>query len=71
MEPRVITSKSQYEQYLGEIDHLMSGDPASGSDEGKLLRTLVILVKEFENDNFKFSKPDPIEAIKFKMEERG
>ena len=71
MEPRIITNKDQYDLYMAEIDRLISKDPKADSEDGKLLRTLALLVSDYENQNFTFSKPTAIEAIKFVMEEKG
>lgn len=71
MEPCVIHNKSQYEVALNEIDGLIALDPESGTPEGDRLDLLALLIETYENEHFKFRRPGPIEAIKFRMEEQG
>ena len=71
MEPRVIHDENQYETALKEIDGLVALDPESGTPEGDRLDLLALLIETYENEHFKFRRPGPIEAIKFRMEEQG
>ncbi len=71
MEPRVIHDENQYETALKEIDGLVVLDPESGTPEGDRLDLLALLIETYENEHFKFRRPGPLEAIKFRMEEQG
>lgn len=71
MEPRVINNKGQHETALNEIDGLIALDPEPGTPEGDRLELLALLIDTYENEHFKFRRPGPIEAIKFRMEEQG
>jgi HTH-type transcriptional regulator/antitoxin HigA len=42
-----------------------------GHSEGDELEVLGILIDRYENENFPIDLPDPIEAIKFRMEQMG
>jgi HTH-type transcriptional regulator/antitoxin HigA len=42
-----------------------------GTPEGDELELLGILIDQYENEHFPISLPDPIEAIKFRMEQMG
>jgi len=71
MEIRVIKNKAQHEEYLAEIRSLIPLDPEPESKEGKRLELLAALVESYEKEHFPIDKPDPIEAIKFRMEQQG
>jgi HTH-type transcriptional regulator / antitoxin HigA len=45
-------------------------DAKRGTPEGDELEILGILIDQYENENFPIDLPDPIEAIKFRMEQR-
>ena len=71
IEPKIIKTEEQYKAYLAEVDRLAADDPAPGSPDGDRLELLAKLVEDYEKERFKFARPDPIEAILFRMEERG
>jgi len=71
MEPRIIHDENQYEAALNELDGLIAVDPEPGTPEGDRLDLLALLVETYENKRFKFRRPGPIEAIKFRMDEQG
>jgi HTH-type transcriptional regulator / antitoxin HigA len=71
MEPRVIKTDSEYRAYLAEVERLVRLDPTADSSEGQRLELLALLVEQFEQRKFPFEKPDPIEAILFRMNEQG
>ena len=64
-----IKDKIQYNQYLKIIDSLV--DCEENSPEEEVLELVSILVEDYENKHFPIEAPDPIEAIKIKMEEEG
>ena len=49
----------------------MQKDLKPGSKESDELEILSILVEKYEDENYKIDLPDPIEAIKFRMEALG
>ena len=69
MDIKPIRSDSDYRATLREIEGLMLA--AAGSTEGDRLDLLVTLVEAWERDHFPIDLPDPIEAIKFAMEQQG
>jgi HTH-type transcriptional regulator/antitoxin HigA len=71
MEPRIIKTEKQYRAYLEEVARLAAEDPAPGSADGDRLELLAKLVEDYEKERFRFERPDPIEAILFRMEEQG
>lgn len=66
-----IKTKKQHESALQRIYDLMQKGIKKGSDEGDELEVLSILVENYEEENLKIDAPDPIEAIKFRMESLG
>ena len=64
-----IRSKGDYEVAMAEIDRLWGA--RSGTPEGDRLDILATLVDAYENEHYPMDPPDPIEAIKFRMEQRG
>jgi HTH-type transcriptional regulator/antitoxin HigA len=64
-----IKTREQYQHYLGIIDSLV--DCPELSPEEEVLELVSILVEEYEEKHFPIEAPDPIDAIKIKMEEEG
>lgn len=64
-----IRSEADYEAALAEIDRLW--EAAEGTPESDRLDVLATLVEAFEDENYPTDPPDPIEAIKFRMEQQG
>lgn len=56
---------------LDEVAKLMELDPELGTPEGDKLDILVTLIEAYERKNFPIGLPDPIEAIKFRMDQSG
>ena len=69
MEIRPIKTEADYEATLKEIEGLMSAD--AGSPEGDRLDVLVTLVEAYEREHYPIGFPDPLAAIKFRMEQQG
>lgn len=71
MEPRIIKSAELYRTYLAEVERLVTEDPLPGTVEGDRLELLAKLVEDYERERFKFDRPDPVDAIAFRMKEQG
>lgn len=69
MTPKIIKNEIAYETALCRIDELMDTDP--DTPEGDELELLVTLVELYEKKAYPIDLPDPIEAIKFRMEQMG
>ena len=67
MEIKPIRTKTDYRAALKEIETLMSA--RAGSPEGERLDIMVTLVEAYEKKHYPFDLPDPVEAIKFRMEQ--
>ncbi len=70
MEIRPIHTPADHRAALREISHLVDPHPARGTAEGDP-GDLGNLVEAYEARHVPVGKPDPIEAIKFRMEQAG
>jgi HTH-type transcriptional regulator/antitoxin HigA len=68
-ELKPISSEKTYREYLGIIDSLV--DCSENSPEEELLELGSILVENYESRHYPIEAPDPLEAIKIRMEEQG
>ena len=66
---RLIKNEEDYEKALSRIEQLMDAKP--GTAEMDELELLTALVEMYEERHFPISWPDPIDAIKFRMEQLG
>jgi HTH-type transcriptional regulator/antitoxin HigA len=71
MDIRPIHTEADYKATLKEVSALMASDPDLGTPEGDRLDVLVTLVQAYEAKHFPISPPDPVEAIRFRMEQSG
>lgn len=67
----IIQTKREYDRALDRIEELSVNPPSPKSSEGKELMLLGFLVSAYEETNFPIQYPDPIEAIKVRMEDLG
>jgi HTH-type transcriptional regulator/antitoxin HigA len=71
MELKIIKTKKQYEQYLDWVDVQFNNKVKFNSPQGEKLQVALLLIKQYEDANYPIPLPDPIDAIKFKMDELG
>ena len=71
MDIRPIHTAADYKATLKEISVMMDSDPDLGTPEGDRLDILATLVQAYEAKHTPISAPDPIEAIKFRMDQSG
>ena len=69
MEIKPIKTESDYRVVLNEIETLMMAK--ADTPEGERLDILVTLVEAYERKHYALDLPDPIEAIKFCMDQKG
>ena len=69
MKIKVIKTKKDYEDTLMRIEALFNAK--ANTSDGDLLDVLVTLVEAYERKHFEIAPPDPIEAIKFRMDQLG
>ena len=71
MDIRPIHTEADYKATLKEISALMESDPDLGTPEGDRLDILATLVQAYEAKHVPITAPDPVEAIKFRMDQSG
>ena len=69
MNIKPIKTKADYRAALKDIEGLMAA--RANTPEGERLDVLVTLVEAYERKHYPMELPDPIEAIKFRMESLG
>ena len=69
MDIKPIKTKADYKAALEEIESLMRAKPDTPA--GDRLDVLVTLVEAYETKHYPMELPDPVEAIKFTMEQKG
>jgi HTH-type transcriptional regulator / antitoxin HigA len=69
MKPKILKSDDEYQTALARVESLMDAKPGSAQEEELELWSL--LVERYEQEYFPIDIPDPIEAIKFRMEQEG
>jgi HTH-type transcriptional regulator/antitoxin HigA len=71
MDIHPIRTKADHRAALRQISALMETDPEPGTPEGDRLDILATLVQAYEARHFPIGAPDPVEAIRFRMEQSG
>lgn len=71
MDIRPIRTEADYKATLKEVARLMESDPELGTPDGDRLDVLATLVQAYEAKHHAIDPPDPIGAIKFRMEQAG
>jgi HTH-type transcriptional regulator/antitoxin HigA len=69
MQLKPIKTKADHEEALKEIERLWGAE--EGTAEGDRLDIFITLVEAYEEAHFLMDMPDPIEAIKFRLEQQG
>lgn len=69
--PRIIKTDEQHRSFLAEVEKLAKLDPDPESVPGLRLELLAKLVEDYEKVHFSVAKPDPLDAIRFRMEQQG
>lgn len=69
MKPKVIKTEAEHAEALARIEEIYDAKP--GTPEGDEFELLVTLVEMYEEKAFPIGLPDPVEAIKFRMEQQG
>jgi HTH-type transcriptional regulator / antitoxin HigA len=69
MQVKPIRNKQDYKEALQRIERLWGAAP--GTADGDVLDVLITLVEAYEREHFPIDLPDPVEAIKFRLEQQG
>lgn len=69
MKIKPIRNEADYQNALERLEVIF--DAKRGTEEGDELEILAMVIDSYENENFPIEMPDPISAIKFRMEQLG
>jgi HTH-type transcriptional regulator/antitoxin HigA len=69
MKPKVIKTQADYQAALAHLATLMNAQPGTRQEEE--LELFAVLLENYEREHFPIGLPDPVEAIKFRMEQQG
>ncbi|MHC1479621.1 ImmA/IrrE family metallo-endopeptidase [Frateuria aurantia] len=70
-QPKVIRTREQYDAYLAEVQSLMAKGASLNTNDSDKLELLTVLLEAYENTKYPVESPDPIDAILFRMGEKG
>lgn len=68
---KIIRNESDYEHALKRIDELVDIDPEENTPEAEEMDLLALLINKYEDEVYPIDIPDPVEAIKFRMDQMG
>ena len=69
MEYKVIKNEKEYRKALNRLEKIFNAK--KGTKEGDELELLSLLIDKYEQEKYPIDLPDPIDAIKFRMEQLG
>ncbi len=69
MNIKPIKTEADYDSAVERVGHLMNSEP--GTPEGDELEVLLVLVGDYDDRHYPIGPPDPVEAIKFVMDQKG
>jgi HTH-type transcriptional regulator / antitoxin HigA len=71
MKLKPIKTKKEYEAYLDWVDTLLDKKVKPNSPDGEELQVILLLIKQYEDEHYPIPTPNPLEAVKLKMAEKG
>lgn len=66
-----VKTEDQYNKALARVYGLMQKEVVENSSESDELEVLSILIKEYENEHYPIPSPNPLDAIKFRLDQMG
>ncbi|PKL78137.1 MAG: transcriptional regulator [Candidatus Melainabacteria bacterium HGW-Melainabacteria-1] len=71
MHIKVIKTEADYEAAMAQLMTLMDQEIAPGSEEENQLELLELVIGDYESQHYPAEKPDPVEAILFRMDQQN
>ncbi|AQG81282.1 helix-turn-helix domain-containing protein [Spirosoma montaniterrae] len=71
MKLKPLKTEQQYDEMMAWVDEQFDRKPLPDSPEGETLQIALLLIKVYEDEHYPIPAPDPIDAIRLKMEEQG
>ncbi|HEC18119.1 MAG TPA: ImmA/IrrE family metallo-endopeptidase [Gammaproteobacteria bacterium] len=68
---KIIKNDAEHQAALKALVRLLEADPAPGTPQADELDVLSLLLEQYEQANYPLELPDPLEAIRFRMEQQG
>ncbi len=69
MKPKVIKTEAEYKSTLARVEEIFDARP--GTAKGDELELLLLLLETYEDATYPIDLPDPIAALRFRMEQDG
>ncbi|MGH6976677.1 MAG: helix-turn-helix domain-containing protein, partial [Stellaceae bacterium] len=70
-EIRPIRNEAGYDSALKEIERYFEREPERGTPEADRFDLLALVIEDYEDKHWPIETPDPVESIKFRMEQKG
>ncbi|AMS16058.1 transcriptional regulator [Pseudomonas chlororaphis] len=71
MQIRPIHTDQDYRVALKQVSVLFDNEPEPGTEQGDYFDVMITLIEAYEAKHFPVDLPNPIDAIKFRMEQSG
>lgn len=71
MKLKIIKTKKEYESSLQWAESMFDKKVKPNSEDGEALQIMLLLIQQYEDKHYPIPKPEPVEAIKMKMKEKG
>lgn len=71
MQIRPIKTEQDYKAALVAVEPMCDNEPEMNTPEGDFFAVMCLLIEEYEKKYYPVEPPDPVEAIKFRMEQVG
>ncbi|EKH8549301.1 transcriptional regulator [Salmonella enterica] len=71
MQIKPIKTEQDYEAALRVVEPMFDNEPPMNTPEGDFFEIMCLLINEYEDKHYPVDAPDPVEAIKFRMEQMG
>jgi HTH-type transcriptional regulator/antitoxin HigA len=68
---RPLRTEREYEAALDEIERFFDKEPRRGTPEADRFDLLALLIEDYEKKRWPIDPPDPVEAIRFRMQTKG
>lgn len=70
MDIKPIHTEAEYEDALRLISAFFDKQPEPGTPDGNRFEALAMVIEAYEDEHYAITPPDPVEAIKFRMEQK-
>ena len=71
MNLKIIKTSAEYREAIKEAESLIALDPGPNTGKAERLNILSLLIEKYELEKFRIGPPNPLEAIKYRMDEQG